>query len=1126
MSGKYELLLKTLKNRNLSLEAYQEYLAVFLEKPYHRLTQQLREKKIDLLEYQNYLTSQMTIETVAENLQNGTASKDLESSLIESLGCHLLKQKRILLDEINQILKELKWLHWDHFLIQLFRYKKITLEEFIEYRQSKIEFPPAEEYRLQIGKIPAFYAETAEDKKKYGSYILLEELGKGGMGVVYKAYHSELNQIVALKLLHSKSKVSEKGRSRFLREIQIMAKLKHENIVQIYDSGEQAGQIYLTMEYIDGQPLEEKRKELTLREKLQILEKLLGALAYAHEQNIIHRDLKLENILLTRDLTPKIADFGLAKELDEEQEKLTESGILLGTVHYMAPEQAHGNTKEIDNQTDIYAMGVCLYRLLTQKFPFEGKTINELLSHIVNREVIPPSKHCSELHQDVDYVVLKALEREKEARYKNAKAFSEDIHCILEGLPIEGRKTTIQQSLKKWRRKNKKKMLLSSVSMIVLLSLPLIGYVAKKLEAEREFEMHYKNAKSYRELAKGEKSSETTSNLLKAFHELKEALKKKYKKSVEQERWTLGKELIFKGINITEENNLVEYVSQELEHLKSIEDSQKKELRVDWTNAKQKQGIHERRRFSYWVKKLKNSPLLISREIGNDALYEIFKMSDPEVLQEIIRFLIEGDKRILIQGSEPEADFYTLMVTIAGRMQNRTLIPILIQPLKQVDQAFLNDNEIRLPFYKKKYLVCILQALSNLKANEKEYERLYYNLQMKLLRSFNFKKSLSRSYKNLFSSENLSSIAEEDFSKYFERALKKALLQDYSGSISDYTHAIRLNPQFVDAYINRGVIKQERGDLEGALFDFNEAIRLNPQSLSGYNNRGFIKKKRGDLEGALLDFNETIRLDPHSSNSYLNRGITKQAKGDSNGAILDYNEAIRLNPQEITAYNNRGLIKKRKGDLEGALEDYTAAIRVDSQFILAYSNRGAAKQEKGDFAGALLDFDESIRIDPQSSDSYYNRGIAKRQKKDLEGAILDFTEAIRLNPQSSQAYSNRGGIKQEKGDSEEAILDYTEAIRLNPKSPNNHFNRGAVRHTQRDFSSAILDFTETIRLNPQDSFAYYYRGLCQLNVENTETSLRARTDFKQFLELTKNGKEASIQQMTQHILQVFPDLGK
>jgi len=276
-------------------------------------------------------------------------------------------------------------------------------------------------------------------------------------------------------------------------------------------------------------------------------------------------------------------------------------------------------------------------------------------------------------------------------------------------------------------------------------------------------------------------------------------------------------------------------------------------------------------------------------------------------------------------------------------------------------------------------------------------------------------------------------VAEKELSaqEWFEQAHKHWLDKNPDEAIRCTTEAIRLKPDFAEAYNRRGAAKRDKGDLDGGLNDYNEAIRLKPDFAIPYSNRGIARQAKGDLEGALKDHAEAVRLKPDDAVSYNNRGLARQAKGDLDDAIQDYTSSIELkNPELHLPYYNRGLARQNKGDLEGAIKDYTEAIRLKSDYNDAYNNRGIARQNKGDLDGAIKDYTEAIHLKPDYTYAYYNRGVARHNRGDLDGAIKDYTEAIRLKPDYASAYNNRGITRQAKGDLVGAFKDYTEAIRL------------------------------------------------------------------------------------------------
>ena len=211
----------------------------------------------------------------------------------------------------------------------------------------------------------------------WGKYEILDELGRGGMGKVYKAYDAELKRTVAIKTLLAQERANTRQKERFRQEAQILARLSHPNIIRVFEAGEHKGTLFFVMEYLEGETLERKMKEkiLPVEDSLRIMETIAKAVAYLHGRNILHRDLKPANVMITRENEIKIMDFGLSKIGDSGQ-KLSQEGEILGTVPYMPSEQLEGGTEEVDERSDVYSLGIILYQMLTRVLPFTGETVD------------------------------------------------------------------------------------------------------------------------------------------------------------------------------------------------------------------------------------------------------------------------------------------------------------------------------------------------------------------------------------------------------------------------------------------------------------------------------------------------------------------------------------------------------------------------------------------------------------------------------------------------------------------------------------------------------------------------------------------------------------------------------
>jgi hypothetical protein len=281
-------------------------------------------------------------------------------------------------------------------------------------------------------------------------YEILELLGHGGMGVVYRARHLALKREVALKMILTGPHASASDVRRFRAEAEMVARLQHPNIVQIHEIGEHEGRPFLALELVDGGSLAERLdgKLLPARESALLIETLARAVHYAHQRGIVHRDLKPGNVLLAEvrgqapgASQPKITDFGLAKRLDEAGQ--TQTGAVLGTPSYMAPEQALGRSQEIGPATDIYALGTILYEMLTGRPPFVGVNPLEIVMQVSTKEPAAPRVLAPQLDRDLETICLKCLEKEPARRYASALDLAEDIQRYRNGEPIHARSVTL-----------------------------------------------------------------------------------------------------------------------------------------------------------------------------------------------------------------------------------------------------------------------------------------------------------------------------------------------------------------------------------------------------------------------------------------------------------------------------------------------------------------------------------------------------------------------------------------------------------------------------------------------------------------------------------------------------------
>src|SRR5262245_6653876 len=332
----------------------------------------------------------------------------------------------------------------------------------------QIDDPPAEPHVKTTPHLAKVLGEL-------GDYELLEEVGRGGQGVVLRARQKSLNRIVALKVIGLGQWATQAHLKRFRLEAEAAASLDHPCIVPIYEIGERDGQCYFSMKLVEGGQLDEvvKHTPISIRQGAELISKLARTAHYAHEHRILHRDIKPGNILLDGKGEPHLTDFGLARLLESES-TVTRTVEVLGTPSYMAPEQAAGNNTTLTCATDVYGLGAVLYQLLTGHPPFAGGTTYERIKLLLETEPRPPRLSNPKIDRDLSTICLKCLEKDPKRRYPSALALAEDLERWTKHEPIQARRTGVFSRGKKWLQRNPTAAAIGVLSVALVLALGMI----------------------------------------------------------------------------------------------------------------------------------------------------------------------------------------------------------------------------------------------------------------------------------------------------------------------------------------------------------------------------------------------------------------------------------------------------------------------------------------------------------------------------------------------------------------------------------------------------------------------------------------------------------------------------
>ncbi len=824
-----------------------------------------------------------------------------------------------------------------------------------------------------------------------GKYQIVRELASGGMGVVYEGYDPDLKRRVALKLI--KGFCDEEGIARLRREAQLAASLSHPNIIQIYDVGVAEDEQsewpphYIAMEYISLETLQHQLPRLELSDRLRLLERVADAMGQAHAAGIVHRDLKPANILIADDGRPVVTDFGLARL--EAATRMTRSGAIIGTLPYMSPEQVRGAIDEIDARTDVWALGVILYQMLSERLPFDGETEVEFIHAILQTE---PPRIDRAVPADLRAICLRALEKRPAARYPDGAALAAELTRWHAGRPVAARAPSAFHRLRRWITRR------PWVSLCLTLTLALIaigGWIQLlRVEGAR---LREQSAQQRRQLTQA-RASHTRQLRRAKLREMLGPLTRQIAGArplhyvaladVARSMATLGRKL----------NKLERDIDRA--GLAGYPDSWQL-LGEGWwligdliaAERTLRQAVRlapADRQARFWLGRLCLIRALRSKLIDWRSLHGNPPWREARALQ----WQAEAGEHL----------------ALAGRAAG------IRRHLIQTYQAYLADNP---------------KALQRLCAlGQERYPHVLGVETFYLLDSWKRPAAEQRS---------LLRQALRARPHYAMAYLLRGNLARESGNLDEaiahFGQALRINPRLSAARLFRASLYSKRGEMKRALADYDATIARRPELGIAYHNRADLYKKLKQYSAALADFSRTIAL-PGEATSHLHRvrADVHCKLGNHRAELTDAKQAMRLSPRDaISAYRRARVHGRCLKDPARAIRYATQAIEFDPTYFEAYVIRGGNYKKLQQLTRAQRDITQAITLRPdpaRRSVLYYIRARIELDQKDWTAAREDLDRAIRINPRYASAYKHRARAWAKLGDARKSRADRRMAAKL------------------------------------------------------------------------------------------------
>jgi eukaryotic-like serine/threonine-protein kinase len=909
-------------------------------------------------------------------------------------------------------------------------------------------------------------------------------LGRGGMGVVYRARQLQLNRIVALKMLLLGEYANATERKRFLREAMAVARLSHPNIVQVYDLGECSGRPYFTMEFVEGGTLADKLRgtPYPANAAAALVRTLAEAVQVAHEAAIIHRDLKPSNILLMPGGAPKISDFGLAREVDSVA-SITLGGAYLGTPSYMAPEQAGGKTGDISPKSDVYSLGAILYELLTGRPPFQGETPVDTIRQVLNQEPVPPARLNGRVPRDLQTICLQCLNKDPKRRYGSAAALADDISRFQRSEPIAARPTGIIERTGKWIWRNPAlaSMLLAAVVLCAVGVGVAFRFMTERAATIRAAEM------DLQEVSEAEQRSDWTAAaaaLDRARVRMQNGTIPSLKEQLEDDQRDLafGQRLESIGLN---RMSLVDPIFGGLFDNDAADAAYSNEFRQSGLGsigddpAAVARRINQSNVRSALIAALDDWAICAGDEDHRRWLFEVARRSDPDPTgwRDRARDPSVGSAAMLTKLAESDGASnqpVRLLTALGERLENVGAGSEAIAFLRRV-QAQYPDH-----FWANFILADALRKSGNCAESVRYFQAAIALRPQSTVAIGNLGMALAADNRTEEAADQFREevrIDPQSSHAHYSLGLALRKLGRAQEAAAELGESVRLKSDGADHQYNLALALVDEGQLDEATDHFRAAIKLDPTLADAYYNLGLVMQKEGASAEAIGEFRQAIKLKPNNAPAEYCLGLALKSEGKLGEAIEHLSRATQIDPRDANAHYNLGLALMVAGQNDKAIDQFQTAIRIDPTEAEVHYNLGLALMVTGQNDKAIDQFQAAIALDPSQADVRYNLGLALMATGQRAKAVDQFQAAIELDPSQANVHYNLGLALMATGQKDKAIDQFQAAIAIDPKQADLHYNLGVVLMTEGKNDQAVEQFQDVLNIEPNNSRAQYLLGL-------------------------------------------------